>query len=47
MKDPLLHSDEITRRHFIANAARTYLGVGLMPVFAGAITGNALAKPTP
>lgn len=44
MKDPLMKSDEITRRHFMANAARTYLGVGLMPVLGGAFTSQALAQ---
>ena len=52
MKDPLIQSDETTRRHFIANAARTYLGVGLMPVLGGlgglggSLATNALAKTT-
>ncbi len=44
MKTSLLKSDEITRRHFIANAARTYLGVGLMPVLSGVLSAKDLAQ---
>ena len=44
MKTSLLKSDEITRRHFIANAARTYLGVGLMPVLSGVLTNETLGQ---
>ncbi|NWK55702.1 DUF1501 domain-containing protein [Verrucomicrobiaceae bacterium N1E253] len=46
MKQPLPHSrqaDEITRRHFIAHAARTYLGVGLMPVLGGGLSPSSQA----
>ena len=37
MKDLLLKSDEVSRREFAAFAAKTFLGVGLVPV-AGAAT---------
>ncbi len=44
MKDPLLQSDEITRRGFIMNAARTYLGVGIAPLLGGTLTSHAAAQ---
>jgi hypothetical protein len=45
MPAPLLHSDEITRSEFIASAARSLLGVGLLPGF---FTNQALAiEPVP
>lgn len=36
--------DELTRRHFMANAAKTCLGVGLMPVLGSALSGVAQAQ---
>ena len=44
MKDPLIKSDEITRREFVANAAKTCLGVGLGPMIGSALTSHAFAK---
>ena len=44
--DPFLRSDELSRRHFISTAARTLLGVHLMPVF-GAGTAFAAGNTRP
>lgn len=44
MKDPLIKSDEITRRGFMANAAKTYLGVGLAPMFGATLAGRSFAQ---
>ena len=43
MNQPFLRADEITRRHFITNAARTYLGVHLLPMLGASL---ASAAPT-
>lgn len=37
-------ADELTRRQFVANAAKAYLGVGLMPVLGAGLTGEAQAQ---
>lgn len=37
-------TDELTRRHFMANAAKTYLGVGLMPVLGAGLAGSIQAQ---
>ncbi len=42
--NPFLRSDELNRRNFISNAARTLLGVHLAPMFGPTIAG---AAPTP
>lgn len=44
MKQSLNKADEITRRHFMINAARTYLGVGLAPMLGGTLASNAWAQ---
>jgi hypothetical protein len=41
--DPLLRADELTRRCFLSNAARTLLGVHLLPMFGPSIAGAAPA----
>lgn len=38
-------SDEITRRGFMINAARTYLGVGLAPMLGSSLASPAFAQP--
>lgn len=40
---PFLHADELTRRCFMSNAARTLLGVHLFPMFGSSIAGAAPA----
>ncbi|MBK1856530.1 DUF1501 domain-containing protein [Verrucomicrobiaceae bacterium 5K15] len=37
-------SDELTRRQFVANAARTYLGVGLAPMLGSSVATQAYAQ---
>ncbi len=39
--DPLLQADELTRRHFMSNAARTLLGVHLFPMLGSSVAGAA------
>jgi len=41
--NPFIRSDELTRRHFMSNAARTLLGVHLLPMFGSSIAGAAPA----
>ena len=41
---PILRSDEITRRQFLSNAARTYLGVHLFPMLGASIAEAAPAS---
>jgi hypothetical protein len=41
----LLKADELTRRQFMSNAARTYLGVSLLPMFGSTIASAATAVP--
>ena len=43
--DPFLRSDELSRRHFLSNAARTLLGVHLVPVFGGSFASAANVRP--
>ncbi|MBT8036664.1 MAG: DUF1501 domain-containing protein [Verrucomicrobiae bacterium] len=47
MKNDLNRSDDITRRGFIMNAARTYLGVGLTPLIGSALTSSSAAQSNP
>ena len=42
MKDHLLHSNELSRRQFVARAASSLLGVGLLPQI---FTSKAIAAP--
>lgn len=42
--DPLIRCDELTRRHFLSNAAKTLLGVHLVPVF-GPSWASAAVRP--
>ena len=51
MKELLMHSDELSRRHFMAHAAKAFLGVSMLPAAGalapsvlGATTGKATAK---
>jgi hypothetical protein len=44
---PFRSADELTRRHFMSNAARTLLGVHLLPMFGPTIAGAAPAASTP
>lgn len=39
--NPFLKADELTRRQFVTNAARTYLGVHLLPMLGGTIASAA------
>jgi len=39
--DPFLKADELTRRHFVTNAARAYLGVHLFPMLGGTLASAA------
>ena len=38
------HTDELTRRQFMANAAKTYLGVGLAPMLGASVASRAYAQ---
>ncbi|MBK1881267.1 DUF1501 domain-containing protein [Luteolibacter pohnpeiensis] len=42
--NPFNRADELTRRQFMSNAARTYLGVHLFPMLGGSIASAAPAK---
>ena len=44
MKSDLNKTDELTRRQFMANAAKTYLGVGLSPMLGASLAGKAMAQ---
>ncbi len=44
MKSDLNKADELTRRQFMANAAKTYLGVGLSPMLGASLASKALAQ---
>ncbi len=44
MKSKLNKLDDLTRRQFMANAAKTYLGVGLGPMLGTSLAGRALAQ---
>ncbi|MGB1937230.1 MAG: DUF1501 domain-containing protein [Akkermansiaceae bacterium] len=44
MKSKLNKADELTRRQFMANAAKTYLGVGLAPMVGTTLASKALAQ---
>ena len=46
MKNQLLKSDEITRRGFLANAAKTYLGVSLGATMVGRTFAQSPGKPS-
>ncbi|MGB0774476.1 MAG: DUF1501 domain-containing protein [Akkermansiaceae bacterium] len=45
MKSDLNKQDELTRRRFMMNAARTYLGVGLAPMLGVSLASRAYADP--
>jgi len=44
MKSELNKADELTRRQFMANAAKTYLGVGLIPMLGASVASRAFAQ---
>jgi hypothetical protein len=44
MKSDLNKADELTRRQFMANAAKTYLGVGLIPMLGASVASRAYAQ---
>lgn len=44
MKSKLNKADEFTRRQFMANAAKTYLGVGLAPMLGASVASRAFAQ---
>lgn len=44
--NPFLKTDELTRRQFVTNAARTYLGVHLLPMLGGTVASAAPAQGT-
>jgi uncharacterized protein (DUF1501 family) len=44
MKTDLNKADEVTRRQFMANAAKTYLGVGLVPMLGASVASRAFAQ---
>ena len=42
--NPFLKADELTRRQFVSNAARAYLGVHLFPMMGGTLASAAPAE---